>query len=373
MDLMQEFLSLLAISSPSHGERAMADCLKEKLLALGCRVYEDDAGEKSGGNAGNLIAKLPGTGAYSHAEPLLFAAHMDRVPGGDDIHPVISEEKITSDGSTILAADDLSGVAAILAGVERVLGRDHCPLEIVFTVSEELRTLGAKYLDYSKLSSKYACCMDSSGRIGRIVIGAPAIDHLQIEVLGKKAHAGASPEKGINALKAAAAFLSSVREGRLDPESTANYGVIRAGEVTNVVCDHVLIRGEARSHREEKLAAYEQYAEKLLKECVQPFGARAEFQRIPNHGSFYVAPEEDIVKALLASMEEIGVKGYAEIGGGGMDANTFFAHGIRTVGVATGYLKNHTSEEELYLDDFRKSADLVETLILVWSQREKPC
>ncbi len=373
MDMVKEFIALTAISSPSHGEREMADCLSRRLRTLGCSVEEDSAGAKSGGNAGNLIAQFPGTGRFSGAEPLLLAAHMDRVPNGDGIRCVIEKDRIRSDGSTVLAADDLSGVCVILELLERLAGKEHCPLEIVFTVSEEMRTLGAIHLDYSRLHAKAGCCLDSSGRLGRVVIGAPAIDHFEIEFYGKKAHAGAEPEKGINALKAAARFLARVREGRLDAESTANYGVIRGGEVTNVICDRVSVKGEARSHSDEKLAAYEAEADRTLRDAVEGSGVRAEFRRIPIHGAFRIEPDESIVTGLLSAMEANGVRGYAEIGGGGMDANTFFAHGIRTVGVATGYLKNHTREEELILEDFLRAADVMEDLVAFWSERSSAC
>lgn len=387
LDLFQSFIR---IPSPSGGERAFADVLIARLLAMGLSVSEDDAGSKFGGSTGNILAVLPpnvsegGVCQNHHADdkqtdaedegtdtdavypPVMFTAHMDRVPGGDRINSRMREGGImTSDGQSILAADDVAGVCAILKGVENAIrsGKPHGRVELLFTVSEEYELLGSRNLDVSGIQSETAYCMDSSGRFGRVVIAAPAIDHISITIHGKKSHAGAEPEKGVNAIKAAAEFLAGVREGRLDQESTANFGIIRGGNATNIICDMVEITGEARSRDEKKLKEYETYVEGFLKETLTGTGATYDFSIEENHGAFSVDLENPAVKRVTSAMERIGVSPTVEAGGGGMDANILNAKGITTVGVATGYLKNHTFEEELYIEDMYKAAELVEAMI----------
>ena len=408
LDLFQNFIR---IPSPSGNERAFADVLIARLLAMGLTVTEDDAGSRFGGNTGNILAVLPpserksgcaalsfqggasvsqnmrgGDGvASSHEEiassenmtggaaachipdSVMFTAHMDRVPGGDRISIRLQPDgRLTSDGQSILAADDVAGVCAILKGVEKVIlsGRPHGRVELLFTVSEEYELLGSRNLDTSKIQSKTAYCMDSSGRIGRVIIAAPAIDHINITVRGRKSHAGAEPEKGINAIKLAAEFLAGVRDGRLDPESTANYGIIRGGNATNIICDTVEITGEARSRDEKKLKEYESYAEQFLRDTLSGTGAAYDFTVVENHGAFAVEKDSAAVKRITDALERIGVSPLVEAGGGGMDANILNEKGIITVGVATGYRKNHTFEEELFLEDMEKAAELVEAVIL---------
>ena len=371
-DIIEEFIRLTRIPSPSLGERRMADMLKKKLSELGLSVEEDRAGEPFGGNAGNLYAFLPPTKGCCRG-PVLFAAHMDRVPGGDGIRCEDHGKYLSSDHSTILAADDLSGVCAILDGLRRVIssGKPHCGVEIVFTICEENGTRGAKNLDYGKIRSRAGYCLDSSGRFGRIVTGAPSIDRLELSVTGRRAHAGAEPEKGINALKLAAKIVAGAREGRLDFESTANFGVFTAGEATNVVCDHAAVLGEVRSHTPEKVTAYEEELRRLIRDGTAGTGAKAELSVIPLEKAFRVDPEAEVVTKLLSAMERAGVQGYTETGGGGMDANTFNQKGIVSVGVATGYLKNHTKEEILYKEDLVRAGQTVEELIYGWSDAER--
>ena len=86
--IIDEFKELVSIEVHSRDERAIADVLKEKLMALGLTVTEDKAGEVLGGNAGNLYARLPGN---TDGEPILFSAHMDRVGNHGHIVPIVQE------------------------------------------------------------------------------------------------------------------------------------------------------------------------------------------------------------------------------------------------------------------------------------------
>ena len=115
--LVSTFTELCAIDAEPTRERAMADRLTALLNDLGFVVTEDDAGVKLGGTAGNLYATLAGTGP---GETLLFSCHMDRVVPGAGVRPQRVGEYIVSDGSTVLGADDVAGLAAVLEGVAAV-------------------------------------------------------------------------------------------------------------------------------------------------------------------------------------------------------------------------------------------------------------
>jgi len=368
--MLQELLKLMAISSPSRGERQMADTVTRKLLDLGCEVEEDGVAGKIGGTAGNLIARLPGDG---RGEPLLLSAHLDRVPNGDNIQPVIRDGILTSDGTTILAADDLSGVVAILEGLRllRESGAPHGDVEIVFTVCEEVKTQGSRNLDCAGLRSKVGYCLDSSGRIGRIIRAAPSIVQLFIDVYGRAAHAGAEPEKGINALKWTAKILAGMEEGRLDFETTSNWAIMDTGPAvnTNVVCPHTRLIGEVRSHDPAKVEAYIAYVRRCCETALEGSGATFTLNRGNDLTCFCIPEDAPAVTVLTDVLRGMGKESWAEKGGGGMDANWFNAGGIATVGVATGYLKNHTPDEMLYLQDFADSAEMVYRLILAFAEK----
>src|SRR3990170_4648936 len=114
----QHLVELVQIDSLSRNEREIALRLKQELEALGARVVIDDAGEKVGGNTGNVIAYVAGT--VSTAPPLLLSAHMDTVTPGNGVKPILDGTVVRTDGTTVLGGDDKSGIAAILE-VLRVL------------------------------------------------------------------------------------------------------------------------------------------------------------------------------------------------------------------------------------------------------------
>lgn len=366
--ITDEFIELTGISSPSLGERQMADALKSKLTALGMEVYEDNAGEKIGGSCGNVIGVLKGTKGL----PLLLCSHMDRVPNGDNIKHIIKDGKIMTDKNTILAADDVSGITAILSGIRMLKenGNEHGDVYVVFTICEERLAQGSEHLDYSLIDAKHSYCLDSPGHIGRIINSAPTKVQFFVDVYGKAAHAGQVPEQGVNALKAAAKILADIREGRIDFETTANWSIIEAGNATNVVCEHTRIVGEARSRDIKKLNEYVKYVEKHCEDVISKTDAKVSVNVKHCFDGFCIDNDDELLTTLCAVLKKRGITPVVEAGGGGMDANRFNKRGIKSVGVATGYFKNHSVNEELYIEDLEKSAQMVYDLICAYSEKQ---
>ncbi len=362
--IVKDFLELVQIEVHSRRERRIADVLKEKLAALGCAVEEDDAGEKIGGNAGNLIARLPG----DPAKPaLLFSAHLDRVANHGHIKPIVreAEDRIESDGSSILAADDVSGLCAVLDGVRRALNEKipRGDIEIVFSVAEEVGLLGARYLDYSKIKSKMAYVIDCGGPVGSIVNQAPTQYTMKIKVHGRSAHAGLEPEKGVNAIKVAASALAKVREGRLSPRTTANFGLIEGGKATNIVCDFAQITAEARSTDPEELRAYMAEVEKVFAETAVEWNTKIEIEPNLEYSTYRVDEAEETIQLAVRALKTLGLTASIAPSGGGSDGNFFNAHGIRAIGLSPGYAKVHTPEETQSISDLIRCGQLVTELI----------
>lgn len=365
--IIKEFLELVKIDAVSFNERLIVDAVINKLLDIGCSiVVEDDSGFHIGGNSGNVYAlfegKLPGC--------LLFSAHLDRTPNGFGIKPQFSGTKITSDGTTILAADDIAGVVAILDGLRRIKSNNtpHCTVEIVFTVAEEVYLSGSQTFDFSKILAKFGYVMDSSGPLGRIVSSAPSDAQLTLKVYGKTAHAGAEPERGKNAIIAASKILANLSDGRIDHETTANISSFHAGgEATNVVCDYAEIKGEARSRDHEKLSNYINYFYRQCNEVAESFGVVVEANHFVPYHCFEVDKDSICIRLAVETLQNMGIKPTIQPGGGGMDANRFYEHGIECVGLATGYYLNHTTREYINSNDLILSGILVENLIKNYS------
>ncbi|MBC7262716.1 MAG: M20/M25/M40 family metallo-hydrolase, partial [Chloroflexi bacterium] len=295
--LLDTFLNLVRIDSPSGEEMAMAQELAKRLRQLGCTVELDELY--------NVVAKLPGQG-----EPLLLAAHMDTVMPGRGIKPVVREGVVYSDGMTILGADDKAGVAIILEVLE-VIAEDklsHPPLEIVITAQEETGLIGAKHLDKSRLQAKAGISFDAGGAPGTIVVAAPTHDNLAAVVHGKAAHAGTRPEEGINAILVAAQALVNMPLGRIDEETTANVGIIKGGLARNIVPDRVELMGEARSRNPMKLQAQVNKMVEALQGAAQRYGTTVDIEVTRSYVGYSFSEEHAIVKRLMAACRAVGIE-----------------------------------------------------------------
>lgn len=365
--MFQELLDLITTDSASGKETRIADLLTGRLNAMGFTVIRDTAGETFGGECGNVIAVRDGELDGS----LLLSSHMDRMPNGLGIKPVEKDGILYSDGTTILAADDVSGIAAILEGLRRVLsaGKPLPRLEICFTVGEEIGLCGARGMDVSILRSELGYIFDSPGHTGRFVIGAPGHYKLGAEVTGRSAHAGNEPEKGINATKIVCDILSTLKQGRLDEISTSNFpSITTASKGSNSVCDFASFSGEARSSDRQRLEDYVSYFGRHCREIARENGASVKINESATFLPFRISEDTQIVQIAKAACEKIGLTSSFEMGGGGMDANILNAQGITCIGVATGYSKNHTNSEQLILKDFFKSGELAQSLIETYAE-----
>jgi len=351
--LVETFLDLVAIDSPSGQEGAISKDLARRLAELGGAVETDEHW--------NLIARWPGNGGGW----LMLSAHMDTVGVHTGIKPVIRDGVIYSDGTTILGGDDKSGVAAILEVIRslREDGLGHPPIEVVISVGEEVSLRGAKLLDKSKLKSQRGYVMDAGGPIGTIVTSAPSQDSLEVKVHGKTAHAGSEPERGINAIVVASAAIMAMPLGRIDFETTANIGVIQGGVATNIVPDEVFIKGEARSRDNLKLAAQTAAMAVAFQDAAEQYGARVELKIKRSYSTFKWSDDHPVVAAAVSAAQRLGLTPHIQGTGGGSDANIYAEAGIVCAVLSTGMEDVHTPSEHIAIADMVDAARLLQEIV----------
>lgn len=370
-DVISYFLRLVAIDSESLDERAMIDALKLDLTALGAEISEDDCHKQTGGNAGNLYAYFPGT---IDKEPLLFCSHVDTVTPGKGIKARIEGDRIVSDGSTVLGADDKSGIAEIMTALKRIKdsGAAHAPIEVLFTVSEEIGLLGAKGFDKSRLKSRFGYALDSHV-VGDLITAAPSQNSWEATVFGKESHAGVAPEKGLNAIRIASEAIVAMPLGRIDFETTCNAGKIRGGEATNIVPNKVQVFGEVRSHNPAKLKRVTDDIQHAFESTVARYsdlGGKLEFVSKTEYQAFNIPSDAPVVKLAKEALSNLSIPCTIGSGGGGSDANIFTASGIQMIITGTGMENVHTVHEYIKIDELHRGVDFVEELIKLYSQQE---
>ena len=369
--LARTFIQLCETDSPSRREGKMASLLTGMLSGLDVAPpFEDDSAAMTGSQCGNLIFRLSGN---LDREPLFFNCHLDTVEPACGIKVVRKDDIFTSLGNTVLGSDDKSGIAALVEVVHILRENDlpHIPLELVFTTCEEIGLYGAKALNPDHIQARMGYSLDSSD-FNRVVIGAPAANRLTITIKGIAAHAGLHPEWGVNAITLAGEALSKAPCGRIDEQSTINFGTIQGGAASNIVPQEVVIEGEVRSHSVETLARLTGEIEEVFRQVVygwqDPSGqARGvpelDFKVESDFSIMQLTEDDPVVRLVDEAAKKIGIKMAYETAGGGSDANIFNGYGLQTAIIATGMTHVHSTDEQQSLQDMVDLTHLVLALV----------
>lgn len=366
--LVNLFLDLVGIDSPSRHEKEVADFYQSFLRSHDVGFWEDNAAQELGGNANNLIVHLPATAPQL---PRIFlSAHLDTVESTRGLTVQEFDGVFRSSGNTILGADDKCGVAAATEALLslRESGEPHGDVFLLITVAEEIGLLGAKVIPVDDLNLDFGFVLDTSPPVGTVVNRTAYHDRLHIKARGKPAHAGKEPEAGINAIRALALGIARAPDGRIDRETTANVGLIEGGSATNIVASEAQVFVEARSLSVEKL-------DRLVDEIIQAYeagarevGATVEIEHHRHYSGFVLEPSKPVVRIAQTAAAELGLPNDLRSNLGGSDANVYNQRGIPCVVLATGMDLIHTHEERITRRDLVDTARMARHVLSV-SQR----
>jgi tripeptide aminopeptidase len=282
---------------------------------------------------------------------------------------VLDGDILRTDGRTVLGGDDKSGVA-IICEVLRVIKENRIgssDIDVVFTICEEAGLIGAKCLDVKRLRARTGLVLDSDS-VGFLFTKAPAANRMEFQVFGLEAHAGVCPEKGISAVQVAAEGIAQMKLGRIDHETTANIGLIEGGMAVNIVPNSVVLRGEARSHRQDKLDKQTKHMVQCLEEAAarhsleldgKPYSAKVTAKVERDYDQMDVPDDAPIVQLVQAAANNLRVELKTLATGGGCDANVLNHKGLEVANLSTGMREIHTVNEWLDLKDLYLSAQMV--------------
>lgn len=360
--LVQIFCDLVAFDSPSYGERTICDYLKKALCQLGLEVTEDNAAKKIGGTAGNIYAVLPASAGMEQLPSLLFSGHMDTVQPCYGKQAVIhTDGTITSNGDTILGADDCSALAVILEALAVIQENKllHRTIEILISAAEEPYCSGIKEFDFNKLHSKQAYILDMSGAVGGAAIQAPTILSFEITVQGKSSHAGFQPEAGIHAIAAAAEAIQKLQNGWLDQQTTRNIGTISGGTATNIIPDSCTVTGEIRSFSHETAWNAWEQTQKTFADTAACYGASVKVSHTVHIHAYHTSENHAVVKRFEKVCKQQGITVNLCSTMGGSDNNVLSQHGITGVVLAAAMNRVHSCEEYTTITELERIANII--------------
>ncbi|MBU0691692.1 M20/M25/M40 family metallo-hydrolase [bacterium] len=364
--IISTFLDLVKIDSPSKQEADVAAYLKKALSELKVKVWMDDAGEKIGGNCGNLHVRMPARN--SKAPAILFSAHMDTVMPGIGVNPTLKDGIVRTDGTTVLGADDKAGVTVIIELLRCLHESDipHGPIEVVFDVAEEIGLLGCNQVDMNSIDAAFAIVLDGED-IDTIIYKSPSANRMVYTLEGIAAHAGMAPEKGISAIEVFAHAVSRMKLGRIDEETTANIGKVEAGTATNIVTPNLKANAECRSHSEEKLKAQTDAMAKAFEEAVKHYTKeiggvvkRPVFhQQVEKEFTAMDVPFDSLPYTLAVESGKLNGMEMKPLSiGGGTNASVYNEKGLPSVILGCGMREEHTTSEHASIADIEMSTRL---------------
>jgi acetylornithine deacetylase/succinyl-diaminopimelate desuccinylase family protein len=270
----------------------------------------------------NLIATLAGKRPGPH---LLFCGHLDTVPpnsgaAGDLFSATVDSGRVFGRG-TVDMKGALAAMAGALAGIRESGGLDSGRVTLAAVVDEEMESIGAEALIRSGFKADGAVVGEPTGN--RVAVGHKGLEWFEVTFTGKAAHGG-TPEAGVNAIAAAAHFVSLVErelvpgfERRRDPAlglPAINMGTIRGGQQPSMVAADCAIQLDRRWVTTETIEQVFDDIEALLARVreARP-GLRTKLARMPGgmatmlHGPLVIDRGHPLVVSALAAFGDVGL------------------------------------------------------------------
>lgn len=364
--LLNTFLDLVKIYSPSRNEINVMKYITEKLEKLGVNYILHDHSAEYGGNTPVIIAKLEKNCDDTNLKAISLSAHMDVVEPSKDLDVYVEDGLVKTRTETTLGGDDKGGVAIILETFESLVENNlpHNDVFAVITPSEEVGLLGAKSIKWEEIPDEFTpakdmLVLDNGGGADLVAVEGPCMYKINVHYEGASAHAGIEPEKGRSAILAMSNAIAKMRIGRLNDYTTSNIGSIISEFPTNVVPKDCKIRMEVRCLNEdeakENVDNYVDIFEKTAKEFEVKCNIDIEYDYPP----LKQIDGNVLLDRILDAYNKVGVVAKPIKIGGGCDGNIYLKNGFNSVILGVGMYKIHTIEEYLVISDMEKTAEAV--------------
>lgn len=364
--LLNTFLDLVKIYSPSRNEINVMKYITEKLEKLGVKYILHDHSAEYGGNTPVIIAKLKKNCYDTNLKAISLSAHMDVVEPSKDLDVYVEDGLVKTRTETTLGGDDKGGVSIILETFESLVENNlpHNDVFAVITPSEEVGLLGAKSIKWEEIPDEFTpakdmLVLDNGGGADLVAVEGPCMYKINVHYEGASAHAGIEPEKGRSAILAMSNAIAKMRIGRLNDYTTSNIGSIISEFPTNVVPKDCKIRMEVRCLNEdeakENVDNYVDIFEKTAKEFEVKCNIDIEYDYPP----LKQIDGNVLLNRVLDAYNKVGVVAKPIKIGGGCDGNIYLKNGFNSVILGVGMYKIHTIEEYLVISDMEKTAEAV--------------
>ena len=375
--------------------------LAEELKKIG---LEDAHMDEWGYVMATLPSNLP-EGKNKNVPTIALIAHVDTSPSvtGKDVKPVVHKnyqsgniklqnegrvikesenpdlknmkgfDIITTDGTTLLGADDKAGVAEIMDAVNYLVTHPdirHGVVKVCFTPDEEVGR-GTEKIDLKKLGAKYGYTVDGQSR-GEIEIETFSADAVVIKFIGKNIHPGYAKGKMINSIKIASAFIDSLPKEELSPETTEG----REGYVHPLAFngneEQTILRFIIRDFDTDRLKEHEDLLKNLAEETVKKFtGSKLEFEIIKQYRNMkeVLDSHPKVTEYAVEALNRLGIEPIMHPIRGGTDGSKLCFMGLPTPNIFAGGHSFHSQLEWIAKQDMEMAVRTIVEICKVWEER----
>jgi tripeptide aminopeptidase len=285
----------------------------------------------------------------------------------------LGHDIVTASGTTLLGADNKSGVAAIMTAAEHLMAHPEIPhgaIRIGFTPDEEVGQ-GTKHFDVARFGARYAYTMDGGPR-GELEFESFSADAITITFRGRNTHPGYAKDRMVNTIKLAARFIDRLPGDRLSPETTS----VREGFVHPYVVDasvdrtavKLLVRDFVTAGLAEKEAWLQSLAADVVREVP---GAAFEAVVVESYRNMREVLDQHplVVEHAREAITRIGLPVRERAIRGGTDGSRLSFMGLPTPNVFAGEQNFHSRFEWVSVQDMEKSAEVVVEIARVWEEK----
>ncbi len=406
---VERFLRYVAFDTQSSEESTTFPSTEKQKL-LGQELVQDlramGLSDAAMDEWGYVTATLPAT--VSHATPVIgLIAHMDTSPdvSGKDVQPTwhrgyqggdltlpfglviraqenpalaaqIGNDLITSDGATLLGADNKAGIAEILDALHHLITHPeihHGVIRVAVTPDEEVGR-GTEHFDVKKFGADFAYTIDGES-LGEVEDETFSADSVTIRIQGVNVHPGYAKDKLVNAIKIAAEIVDQLPRYSLSPETTEKReGYVHPHGLTGTV-EEATIKFLIRDFTVEGLKEKETLLHNLATEVMKRHGrAQMDFRVDESYRNMKYKLDEEprVVEYALEAVRRAGITPVQNIIRGGTDGSKLSYQGLLTPNIFTGGHNFHSRQEWISVQDMQKAVEVIVHLVQIWEEKSRP-
>lgn len=348
-------------ASESHKEKAFCEYMEKELEQMGIPFERQYLGNEVVTDGWNILARVPGK---EGERPFLFVFHLDTATPGNPVKSYVEDGRIQSRDNSVLGADGKLAIAVVLEAISRLkeAGESHRPMELLFTVCQELGLHGARYADYSRIESEEALVIDHYVT-GEVLVRTPSRLRIGVELIGRAAHVIRNEEPGINALKAAVEIIGQIPIGRIHDNLSINVYDLVALSPSNVVPKYSRFDVEIRCFGDPIREEIRTRIRKIVEQTAEKYGCKYQYKEEQDVPEADFGRNTDLLNRLELIYEKTGIPMVKARSFGVLDSTWTDRLGIRTVPLGLNIYHSHSAREYVVVEDVKKMLELAENII----------